>query len=63
MATPSAGWRTSSRPPGSPDLVTAARLNIFAGGDCCSRANFIGAVFGARDGIEAIPVEWKEKMP
>ena len=46
----------------APDLVTAVRLNILAGGDCCSRANFIGAVFGARDGIEAIPVEWMEKV-
>ena len=46
----------------APDLVTAVRLNILAGGDCCSRANFIGAVFGARDGIEAIPVDWMEKV-
>ena len=46
----------------APDLVTAVRLNILAGGDCCSRANFIGAVFGARDGVEAIPIEWMEKV-
>jgi len=46
----------------APDLVTAVRLNILAGGDCCSRANFIGAVFGTRDSIEAMQVEWMEKV-
>ena len=46
----------------SPDFVTAVRRNILAGGDCCSRANFIGAVLGAKLGIEAIPMEWIEKV-
>jgi len=46
----------------SPDYVTAIRANILAGGDCCSRANYIGAAFGAKFGIEAIPMEWIEKV-
>jgi len=46
----------------SPDYVTAVRRNILAGGDCCSRANYIGAVLGAKFGIEAIPMEWIEKV-
>ena len=46
----------------SPDYVTAVRRNILAGGDCCSRANYIGAVLGAKFGVEAIPMEWIEKV-
>jgi len=43
------------------------RLNILAGGCNCSRANFIGACFGARYGIEnedniyGIPLDWIAK--
>jgi len=46
----------------APDYVTAVRSNILAGGDCCARANYIGAAFGAKFGIEAIPMEWIEKV-
>jgi len=46
----------------APDYVTAVRTNILAGGDCCSRANYIGAVLGAKFGVEAIPMEWIEKV-
>lgn len=46
----------------SPDYVTAVRRNILAGGDCCSRANYIGAALGAKYGIEAIPMEWIEQV-
>jgi len=46
----------------STDYVTAVRRNILSGGDCCSRANFIGAVLGAKFGVEAIPMEWIEKV-
>ena len=44
------------------DFVSAVRNNILAGGDCCARANYIGAVLGARMGIEQIPMEWIEKV-
>ena len=44
------------------DYVTAVRKNILAGGDCSSRALFIGACLGAKLGVEAIPVEWIEKV-
>ena len=42
-------------------FVDAVRLNITTGGDCCSRANVIGACYGALYGIESIPMEWMEK--
>lgn len=44
------------------DYVGAVRQNILAGGDCNARANFIGACLGASLGIEAIPLEWIEKV-
>ena len=48
----------------------AVRRNIVAGGCNCSRANFIGACFGAMYGIDAnsssgskgIPLEWIERV-
>jgi len=46
----------------APDFVQGVRTNILAGGDCCARANYMGAVFGAKFGIEAIPMEWIEKV-
>jgi len=46
----------------SQDYVSAVRNNILAGGDCCARANIIGAALGAKFGIEAIPMEWIEKV-
>lgn len=46
----------------APDYVQGVRGNILAGGDCCARANYMGAVFGAKYGIEAIPMEWIEKV-
>lgn len=44
------------------DFVSTIRANILAGGDCCSRANFIGACLGAQGGVEVIPMEWIEKV-
>ena len=37
------------------DFVQWVRAIILAGGDCCARANYMVAVFGAKFGIEAIP--------
>ena len=42
-------------------FVDAVRLNIIAGGCNCSRANFIGSCFGAKYGINAIPLDWLNK--
>lgn len=42
--------------------VDAVRLNILGGGCNCGRSNFIGACYGARYGIEAIPIEWFRKV-
>jgi len=44
------------------DFVSTIRANILAGGDSCSRANFIGACLGAQGGVEVIPMEWIEKV-
>jgi len=46
----------------SQDYVSAVRNNILSGGDCCARTNIIGAALGAKFGIEAIPMEWIEKV-
>jgi hypothetical protein len=35
---------------------------MLAGGDCCSRAIFIGACLGAKFGIAGIPVDWLERV-
>jgi len=43
-------------------FVEAARLNITGGGCNCSRGNVIGACYGARYGIDSIPVQWLEKV-
>ena len=43
------------------DFPKAIRLNIKAGGKCCARAMYLGACIAAQDGINAIPLEWKEK--
>jgi len=40
----------------------AVRLNITGGGCNSSRANLIGACFGAKYGIEGIPLEWVKKV-
>ncbi|KAJ0406515.1 hypothetical protein P43SY_001446 [Pythium insidiosum] len=45
------------------DYATAVRENIIGGGRTCRRAMFIGACFGAQDGLEAIPEEWVRKTP
>lgn len=45
------------------DYATAVRENIIGGGRTCRRAMFIGACFGAQDGLEAIPEEWVKKTP
>lgn len=39
----------------------AVRQTLLAGGCTCSRAFFIGAMVGARDGLEAIPRDWVER--
>jgi hypothetical protein len=44
------------------DYVSAVRQNILSGGDCNARATFVGACLGARLGVEAIPMEWIEKV-
>jgi len=44
------------------DYVTAVRKNILAGGDCNSRSILIGACLGAKLGVEAIPMEWIQKV-
>lgn len=44
--------------------VEAVRRNLVAGGDNCSRANFLGACFGAAFGlgqVDGIPLEWLTK--
>ena len=46
----------------APDFVTAVRRNILAGGDCCSRATYIGLALGAKWGIEAIPIDWIKRV-
>ena len=43
-------------------FVDAVRLNITAGGCNCSRGNLIGAAFGAKFGINAIPIDWLSKV-
>jgi len=48
--------------PFSQNFSYAVESNIIAGGDCCSRANFIGACFGAKFGLEGIPVDWIKKV-
>ncbi len=40
----------------------AIRETIRCAGDCCSRANLIGACLGAKFGIEGIPLDWIEKV-
>ncbi len=39
----------------------AVEKTIVAGGCNCSRANFVGAVWGARGGLGGIPAAWLEK--
>lgn len=39
----------------------AVRKTILAGGCNCSRSFFIGAMLGAKFGVEGVPVEWMEK--
>ena len=43
-------------------LAACPAATFTAGGDCCARANYMGAMFGAKFGIEAIPMEWIEKV-
>lgn len=42
----------------SQSYAEAVRKTIRAGGCNCSRSLFIGAMMGARDGLEAIPEDW-----
>ncbi|XP_066936201.1 crystallin J1A-like [Clytia hemisphaerica] len=43
-------------------FVDAVRLNIRAGGCNCSRSNLIGACYGAKYGIDGIPIDWLKKV-
>lgn len=44
----------------APDYAKALRMNILGSGDTCSRAIFLGAVFGAANG--GPPQEWIDKV-
>ena len=44
------------------DFKTAIRRNILAAGDVSSRGAFIGAVYGAKEGMKVIPVEWMKQV-
>lgn len=43
-------------------FVDAVRLNMIAGGCNCGRVSLLGACFGAKYGIDGIPIEWMEKV-
>lgn len=43
-------------------FIDAVRLNITGGGCSGGRANFIGACYGAKYGIDGIPIEWLKKV-
>jgi len=43
------------------DFASAVRQTLLAGGDNASRALFIGAVLGAKYGVQGIPREWLPK--
>eukprot|EP01063_Lacrimia_lanifica_P038070 TRINITY_DN7994_c0_g1_i2.p1 TRINITY_DN7994_c0_g1~~TRINITY_DN7994_c0_g1_i2.p1 ORF type:complete len:437 (+),score=88.74 TRINITY_DN7994_c0_g1_i2:189-1313(+) len=45
----------------SSDFATAVRRTIRAGGCCCSRAVLIGALAGARYGLDGLPMAWLSK--
>merc|ERR1712198_588279 len=45
----------------SDDFPTAVQKTIRAGGCCCSRSFFAGAMAGARYGLDGIPKEWMDK--
>jgi len=45
----------------SQSYTEAVRKTIIAGGCNCSRAFFIGAMLGAKYGVEGIPADWMEK--
>ena len=42
----------------SDTFTEAIRKTILAGGCNCSRSFFIGAMLGAKLGVEGIPVDW-----
>jgi len=46
----------------SDSFVSAVRSNILAGGDSNGRSILVGATMGAKLGVEAIPMEWIEKV-
>ena len=43
------------------DFQKAVRESIRAAGDTCGRTAFVGALMGARLGIDAIPKDWINK--
>ncbi|XP_070563743.1 crystallin J1C-like isoform X2 [Ptychodera flava] len=44
-----------------PDYTSAIRSTLYAGGDCVSRAGFVGACKAAQNGVQVIPEDWKTK--
>lgn len=44
------------------NYVDAMKLNVMIGGDSATRAMIIGALLGARFGMQAIPVDWLNKL-
>jgi len=47
---------------GSRSFVSTVRDVISAGGCNCSRANYAGALLGARDGVSGIPEDWLHRV-
>lgn len=47
---------------GQESFVATIRDVIQAGGCNCSRGNYAGALVGARDGVQGIPMHWLEKV-
>lgn len=43
------------------DYKKAVRDSIRAAGDTCGRSAFVGALLGARLGIDALPKDWINK--
>jgi len=45
----------------SDDFASAVRKTIRAGGCCCSRSFFLGAMAGAKFGLDGIPKDWLDR--
>eukprot|EP00238_Polyblepharides_amylifera_P005020 CAMPEP_0196594222 /NCGR_PEP_ID=MMETSP1081-20130531/77701_1 /TAXON_ID=36882 /ORGANISM="Pyramimonas amylifera, Strain CCMP720" /LENGTH=282 /DNA_ID=CAMNT_0041918425 /DNA_START=318 /DNA_END=1166 /DNA_ORIENTATION=+ len=44
------------------NYTEAVRQNILAGGDNCSRASFIAACMAAQNGVDSIPISWRNQV-